>query len=161
VAVLGFGLSFAEQKERRERHLRTVYATMFVMARRYKIIGYDGLNLNSNEAKVAKVLSVYLRADVKILKPINHFKVSTPDYVIAGDFWELKTVISHKIDKLEDRLGDAENQAPNIVIDIRQTTIHYRRASQTIRKVLGEKNHIARVLLITKEKDRKVLDFVK
>jgi hypothetical protein len=47
------------------------------------------------------------------------------------------------------------------VIDIRKTTIHFRRASQIIRKVLGEKNHIKRVLLITKEKDKKVLDFIK
>jgi hypothetical protein len=131
------------------------------MAKKYKIIGYDGLNLNSNEAKVAKLLSSYLHADVKILKAINRFRVKTPDYVINGEFWELKTIISHKIDKLEDRLNDAESQAHKIVIDIRQTTIHHRRASQVIRQVLKEKNRIERVLLLTKERDKKVLDFMR
>jgi hypothetical protein len=132
------------------------------MTKKYKIIGYDGLNLNSNEAKVAKLLSNYLHADVKIMKAINHFKVKTPDYVINGDFWELKTIISHKVDKLEDRLSDAESQASKVVIDIRKTTIHPRRASQTICTVLKDKKHIERVLLITKEKkSQKVLDFVK
>jgi hypothetical protein len=131
------------------------------VARKYKIIGYDGLNLNSNEAKVAKILSVYLRSDIKILKPINRFKVSTADYVVNGEFYELKTIISRKVDKLKDRLYDAKGQAPNIVIDIRQTTIHYRRASQIICDTMAEENHIKRVLLITKEKDRKVLDLIK
>jgi hypothetical protein len=131
------------------------------MARKYKIIGYEGLDLNSNEAKVAKVLSDYLRSNVRLLKPINRFRVKTPDYVIGGEFYELKSITSHKANKIEDRAFTAEHQAENIVIDIRKTTIHSRRASQIIRQVLGKKNHIKRVLLVTKEKDKKVLDFHK
>jgi hypothetical protein len=131
------------------------------MPKKHKIIGYEGLDLNSNEAKVAQVLSVYLHADVKLLKPINRFRVSTPDYVINGEFYELKTITSHKVNKIEDRAFNAEHQAENIVIDIRKTTIHYRRASQMIKKIISGKNHIRRVLLITKEKDKKVLDFIK
>jgi hypothetical protein len=72
---------------------------MLAMAKKHKITGYDGLDLNSNEAKVAKILSIYLRADVKLLKPVNRFKMKTPDYVISGEFYELKTIFSHKIDK--------------------------------------------------------------
>jgi hypothetical protein len=131
------------------------------MAKKYRIIGYEGLDLNSNEAKVAKVLSVYLRADVKLLKPVNRFRVKTPDYVIGGEFYELKTITSHKVNKIEDRAFNAERQAENIVIDIRKTTIHYRRASQMIKQIISGKNHIKRVLLITREKDKKVLDFKK
>ncbi|MDR3125488.1 MAG: hypothetical protein LBU20_00205 [Candidatus Nomurabacteria bacterium] len=62
------------------------------MSKKHKIIGYEGLDLNSNEARTAKVLSTYLRADVKILKPINRFRVKTPDYVINGEFYELNIV---------------------------------------------------------------------
>jgi hypothetical protein len=131
------------------------------MSKKHKIIGYEGLDLNSNEAKVAKVLSDHLHSDVKILKAINRFRVRTPDYVINGEFYELKSITSRKADKLEDRMGDAENQAPNVVIDIRKSTIHYRRAGQFIRPTLNKKNHIKKVLLITKEKDKKVLDFHK
>jgi hypothetical protein len=139
----------------------TNHATMLAMTKKYKIIGYDGLNLNSDEAKVAKILSNYLRADVKILKAINRFKVKTPDYVINGEFWELKTILSHKVNKVEDRIFGAESQASNIVIDIRKSKVHHRRASQIVRQAVGKKNHIERVLLITKEKDKKVLDFTK
>jgi hypothetical protein len=131
------------------------------MRKTYKIIGYDGLNLNSNEAKVAKILSNYFHANVKILKPVNRFKVKTPDYVINGEFYELKTIFSRNISKVGKRVYKAESQAENIVIDIRKTTIHYRRASQIIKETIAEEIHIKHVYLITKEKDKKVLDFKK
>jgi methyl-accepting chemotaxis protein len=81
--------------------------------------------------------------------------------VINGEFYELKTITSHKVDKIEDRILKAESQAENIVIDIRKTTNHYRRASQMVKQTISGRNHIKRVLLITKEKDKKVLDFKK
>jgi len=126
-----------------------------------KVIIYSGFDQTSNEAKVAGILANYFDRDVTVLKPVNRFKIRTPDYVIDGVFYELKTIKSPKANKVEDRIKEAVGQANRIVIDIRSTRIHENRASEIIHEIIKKNKKIHQVLLIASDKRNqpKILDF--
>ena len=76
---------------------------------------------DKKELDVAYILADYFNADVKFVLRANY---KTPDYLIKGTRWELKTPTGIGKHNIQHCIQDAAEQSPNIVIDGRQSKLH-------------------------------------
>jgi len=110
------------------------------------------------EINAARILSRYLQATVHILRPVNTYMVSTPDFRINGELYELKTPTSAKVERIMHDISDASKQANIVVIDGRKTKMLDKRLAELCRNGLNKK--LKRILLITKDRNR-IIDIIK
>ncbi len=108
-----------------------------------------------NDQNVAWILAKYYKTTVTIIKPENKFKIKTPDYFFNKAYFEMKTLNSPQVRQLLVQLTRADEQADNIVVDMRNSKIHEKRATKVCEDFL--KNHKGmHILLVVTSK--KVLD---
>ena len=103
----------------------------------------------------AWVLARYYKTVVNILRPVNKYKVKTPDFHFNDQDYELKVITSTQVRQLLHLLEIAKNQSRNIVIDIRKTKISEKRATEICQKFV-ENHKKYKISLIISAK--KVLD---
>jgi|GEM_PF-2546967 len=110
------------------------------------------------DVEVAWILASFYKTVVEILRPVNRYKINTPDYHFNGAEYEMKALISSQVRQLLVLLDDAKEQADNIVIDIRKTKITEKRASEVCLEFMRtHKKH--KVFLVVSAK--KVVDLSK
>jgi hypothetical protein len=125
------------------------------MKREYEILIPIGLKPSNNEKSAAKVLKNHFKTDVVFLRPSGAYKVRTPDFQIGDIKCELKTPISHKVERVMHAVSHASTQARVIVIDGRKTRITDKRLEEICRAGLSKK--VSRIILITKN-NNKIVD---
>ncbi|MGI9027864.1 MAG: hypothetical protein ACR2FM_03445 [Candidatus Saccharimonadales bacterium] len=101
------------------------------------------------EISAADLLTDYFKADVEFILRSNQ---KTPDFLIQGDRWELKSPTGTGKNNIERQLQTGLKQSKNIIFDARRSKIH-------ITKIRNELNHqfklaksINRLILIEKNK---------
>lgn len=109
---------------------------------------------SQREISAAYILSDYFKADIKFVPRAGH---STPDFVIKGVYWELKTPTGTGKYNIQHALKAASKQAENIIIDARYSKLHIARIKNEIRYEMKEVRKIKKILLIDKKKN--VLEF--
>lgn len=105
------------------------------------------------EIKAARILSGYFKQSVEFLVPRNGFRQPTPDILVAGLLWEIKSPTGASRSTIENQIRSAVKQSENIVICGLDTKIS---DDEILKRIKAEvKNHkrILRVLYITKEKE--------
>ena len=127
------------------------------MKRRYEIFIPVGLKINRREKYAAEVLKEYFKTDVVVLRPINAYKKRTPDFRIGDLECELKTPVSHKVERVKHLVWHASTQARIVIVDSRKTKILDKRMEELCREALAKTKRIDRVILITKNRN-KVID---
>lgn len=90
---------------------------------KYKLIIPVGLKpkLEDYEIAVAEVLAGYFKADVEFVPRSNH---QTPDFLINGILWELKSPTGTGKNNIQRQLQDAKHQSVNVVIDASRSKMH-------------------------------------
>lgn len=88
------------------------------------------------DVEVAWILAHHYRAIIQVLKPINRYKVRTPDFYFLGKYYELKVMTSSQTRQLLVLLKRASQQSDNIIIDLRNTKITQKRATILCRDFL-------------------------
>ena len=101
------------------------------------------------ELSAARILLEYFKKDIVFVSRKNN---RTPDFLIGGLFWELKTPIGTGKYNLQHALRSASGQSDNIVIDARFSKMHINRIKSELRFQLSKANKINRLLLIDKQK---------
>lgn len=101
------------------------------------------------ELSAARILLEYFKKDIVFVSRKNN---RTPDFLIDGLFWELKTPTGTGKYNLQHALKSASGQSDNIVIDARFSKMHINRIKSELRFQLSKANKISRLLLIDKQK---------
>lgn len=84
----------------------------------------DGVNIkqnnSENEIKVGQLLSDIFKKKVELVPEIKgkYKNVSTPDYLIDGEKWDLKELRGESKDAIRNAISKKKKQANNFVIDI-------------------------------------------
>lgn len=66
-------------------------------------------------------LLIFFNADVKFIKRGNG---KTPDFLIKGVYWELKSPTGSGKHNIQHKIQDAAEQSRNIIIDGRKSKLH-------------------------------------
>lgn len=108
------------------------------------------------EMSAAYILSDFFKSDVKFIPRDNQ---KTPDFLIKGIHWELKTPIGTGKYNIQHLLHAAVQQSKNIIVDARFSKMHITRIKSELKfhSSITTKG-IRRLLLITK--DKKVLEII-
>lgn len=108
------------------------------------------------EMSAAYILSDYFKADVKFVPRSNQ---KTPDFLIKGLHWELKTPTGTGKYNIQHLLHSAIQQSKNIIVDARFSKMH-------ISRIKNELSYHSNVTtkgikhLILIAKDKKIIEIV-
>ena len=105
---------------------------------------------NKNELTAAYIISDYFKSDVMFVPRSNH---KTPDLLINGVAWELKTPIGNGKRNLQHVISRAIKQSRYIIIDARFSKMHIAKIKNRICIEIDKNKQIKRLLLIDKHKN--------
>lgn len=125
-----------------------------------KIIIPFGAMPELHELAVANTL-ISIGKDVEFIAPIYTKGVFTPDLIMDGQRWEIKSPIGNSKRTIENNFRKAQKQSENIIFDLRRVGLDEKVViSQIKNRILSQHgNRTRKVLIVTK--NNKVLDFHK
>ena len=101
-----------------------------------------------------------LGKDVEFLAPSYAKGVYSPDVLIDGQRWEIKSPCGKRPRTIENNYRNAEKQSPNVIFDLSRIKLDEPAAIAKIKREFALRNsRIKRVSIITK--DKKILDLVR
>jgi hypothetical protein len=102
------------------------------------------------ELTAAQLLAEYFKTDVEFISRSNH---KTPDFLISGVKWELKSPTGAGKRNVERQLQTGIKQSKNIVFDARRSKIHIARIRNVLNYQFRLAKSINRIVLIDKSKN--------
>lgn len=102
------------------------------------------------ELTAAQLLAEYFKTDVEFISRSNH---KTPDFIINGVKWELKSPTGTGKRNIERQLQTGIKQSKNIVFDARRSKIHIARIKNILNYQFRLAKSIKRIVLIDKSKN--------
>ena len=114
-----------------------------------KIIIPHGLRPEEHEFKTADVFTA-LGKDVEFLQPMRSKKSKTPDAMIDGIAWGIKSPTGNSKTTVSNTLKRAVRQASHVVFDARRTKIADETIETEIRRNMMLTRSLKKVILITK-----------
>ena len=103
---------------------------------------------DKREISAAYILVDYFHKDVKFI-PRDNYK--TPDFLIGGRSWELKTPTGNGKYNLQHALRNAIKQSENIIVDARFSKLHIAKIKNELGYQLKHSGKIKKMLLIDKK----------
>ena len=101
-----------------------------------------------HEISAAIILANHFTTNVTFLERLN--SLHSPDLKINNLIWEVKSPKGNGKRTMQNNLREADNQSPNIVIDLRRCKMHSSQAISRIKCELRQANKIKRLLVIKK-----------
>lgn len=108
------------------------------------------------ELSAAQLLAHYFKVDVEFIQRSNY---KTPDFLIAGTSWELKSPTGEGKNNIERQLQAGLKQAPNIILDARRSKIHISKIRSELNRQFRLTKSMKRLVLI--EKNGKVIELTR
>lgn len=105
------------------------------------------------ELTAAQLLADYFKTDVEFIPRSNH---KTPDFLIAGIRWELKSPTGTGKRNIERQLQTGIKQSKNIIFDARRSKMHIIKIKNSLNYQFYLAKSIKRIILI--DKARKVTE---
>ena len=102
------------------------------------------------ELTAAQLLAEHFKTDVEFIARSNH---KTPDFIIDGVKWELKSPTGTGKRNIERQLQTGIKQSKNIVFDARRSKIHIARIKNILNYQFRLAKSIKRIVLIDKSKN--------
>jgi hypothetical protein len=103
-----------------------------------------------HEIETARILARHFRCAVEFLIPIDDYKRKTPDIVMLGLEWEIKSLTGKSKKNVGSQFKRASTQSKRIVFDGRRTSISDAVIEKTIRFELAKRPSTKRLIFITK-----------
>ncbi|MDR1033085.1 MAG: hypothetical protein LBL84_03705 [Candidatus Nomurabacteria bacterium] len=97
--------------------------------------------------------------NVEAIKPSNTRKQKSPDVIIDGVVWEIKSPISSSRRKIEQRIREANKQSENIIFDLRRVDKYPDKVEKEVLKQYDRVPRIRRLIII--KKSGKMIDYSK
>ena len=128
----------------------------------YRVIIPNTINPlpNEHEISAAHILARHYKTIVEFIAPIQSYKQKTPDIIMNGLLWEIKSPNgSSKKTTVEKQLRTALKQSNNVIFDSRHTKLTQ---GVIIRQLLeNAKLHKKTSKIILISKDEKVIELYK
>jgi len=109
-----------------------------------------------HETTAADILASHFKTNIEFIERNNY---KTPDLLINGVRWELKSPTGKGKRNIQRQLREGSKQSRNIVFDARRSKIHIVRIKSELEYQLRLSRNISRLILITKTGE--VLDLAK
>lgn len=101
------------------------------------------------EITAATLLADYFKADVEFILRSNQ---KTPDFLINGVAWELKSPTGNGKYNVQHQIKAAAKQSANLVFDARRSKMHMAKIRNEVERNFGYTKSIKRLILIDKNK---------
>lgn len=118
----------------------------------------NGVILEQHEYKTI-LLFTEMGVDVELIPKSNKKGIHTPDIIMCGLSWEMKSPKGKGRWLLENTLKKAVKQSPNVIIDLDRIKIHQTKCLQELEKQFYKSKGIQWLKIITKNK--KIVEFKK
>lgn len=102
-----------------------------------------------HEETAAEILAKHFKSDVHFIETASQ---GTPDVLIIGLKWEMKSPIGSGANNIQKNMREASAQSENIVIDLRRSKLHQSRALGYIKQFTDRYKKLKRVVVIAKNK---------
>jgi hypothetical protein len=91
-----------------------------------------------------------INSTIEFLKPLDGYKMKTPDFVMNALEWEMKSPNGNAKRTIRNNLDLAKAQSPNIIIDTRRTKLSDEWIEEELKRQYTIKKRIYRLLMIAK-----------
>ncbi len=118
----------------------------------------NGVSLEKHENDTV-VFFTNLGYNIELIPPSNTPKAKTPDFMMDGKAWEMKSPQGKSRVTVEHAFKRAAKQSENIIIDLRRTKIPTDQAKTALEKLFGSSRRVRNLKVITRE--QQLLDFKK
>lgn len=102
------------------------------------------------EISAADLLANYFKADVEFIPRSNQ---KTPDFLMGGITWELKSPTGKGKNNIERQLQTGLKQSRNIILDARRSKIHISKIRNELNRQFKLTKSMKRLILIEKSKN--------
>ena len=106
-----------------------------------------------HEIDVAIILAEQLKSDVEFVPTSNH---NTPDFLINGVLWELKSPQGTGKNNIQRQLQYASHQSVNVIISANRSKMHYTKIRREVESQFKITKAVKRLLFVSK--DKKVIE---
>lgn len=103
----------------------------------YKIDGHHVFfDYSKHEKEIAEILSNHLKKEIRLVpKVVYPQNISTPDYLIEGEKWDLKDIFGKGKNVIDGAVKKKKNQADNFVLDITKTELTIDEVDSQVRRI--------------------------
>lgn len=103
----------------------------------YKVDGHHViLDYSKHEKEIAEILSNHLKKEIRLVpKVVYPQDISTPDYLIEGERWDLKDIFGNSKSTIDNAVLNKKKQANNFVFDISKTDLTFDEVDEQINKL--------------------------
>lgn len=103
-----------------------------------------------HEIDVAELLAKYFRVDVEFIPTTSR---NSPDFLIDGTLWELKSPQGNGKNNIQRQLKYAWHQSPNVILDASRSKMHAARIKREVEYQFGIIKSVKRLLFVAKDKE--------
>ncbi len=100
-----------------------------------------------HELHVASILSEHFNADVEFVPRANQ---RTPDFLINGVLWELKSPTGTGKNNIQRQLQEAHHQSRNVIIDASRSKMHATKIRRHVEHQFKIVKSVKRLLFVSK-----------
>jgi len=104
----------------------------------------------SHEVDAAFILARHFNCEVIFIIPKVDYKRKTPDIIMNGVEWEMKSPIGASRATIENQFRRASQQSKNIIIDTRRSSLAFEVYIKSVAFEMKKRRYIKNVLLIDK-----------
>lgn len=109
-----------------------------------------------HEIEVAEILAGHFKTDIEFIPTTNR---NTPDFLIDGVLWELKSPTGTGKNNIQRQLQYASHQSSNVIIHAGRSKIHGAKIKREVERQFKIIKSVKRLLFISK--DKKVIEIIK
>ena len=128
------------------------------MAEKKGTLTQNGVHLEDHEYETVKTF-LENGHDVELIPPSQIKDVHTPDVLIDGVPWEMKSPTGNGKNTIQNIMHKASRQSGNVIIDLRRCERDKERAENEILNALNDSKKIRKVKIVTS--DGEILDISK
>lgn len=118
----------------------------------------NGVSLEKHENETV-VYFTNMGYNIELIPPSNTPKAKTPDFMMSGKAWEMKSPQGKSRVTVEHAFKRAAKQSENIILDLRRTKIPTDQAKTSLEKLFKASRRIRNLKAITRGQG--LLDFKK
>lgn len=116
----------------------------------------NGVSLEKHEYDTILFLT-NLGYDIELIPPSNSPKAKTPDFIMSGKEWEMKSPQGKSKISLEHIIKKATKQSENVIIDLSKSKMPEEIAIKELKRCFKQINSCKQLKIITK--DHRLLEF--
>ena len=106
-----------------------------------------------HEVSAAEILAAHFQTQVTFLKRSLDYRQTSPDILMLGIKWEMKSPKSQKMGKVAENLREALGQSSSVILDTRRTIVDDGRILGFISRKMTNRKKLQRLLVITKHQE--------